>query len=322
MRRIALLLFVCVLSAAANPLPAEEMIPGATVEGRVFDAESGEPLADALVSLYQLPAMPADPEDYRAWNQDDTTVIENAATDEDGYFSFQVPWGFYQLYYSARNHAIEYSAPFELAVKEVRSVEVALPFQEEAVARKPNLYLYPPEAMEVDIALAFPAGGRVTESDPPYAGGWSAVVQPDGSFGSGYDYFFYEAEVPDDWQRDEGWLVEKGNLEAFLRQNLAEYGFRGREIEDFIDYWLPRLEELSEPQFLIYPQLNARLDPLIELKIDPAPDSFLRLLYVIENVDPLFALVSPPVIPEFRRGGFTAVEWGVVLDNVSGRQVE
>lgn len=322
MRKPLSLLLLLAAACAANPLPAEEMIPGATVEGRIFDAETGEPLADALVSLYQLPAMPEKLEDYRAWNHDDTTVVANATTDEDGAFSVVVSWGYYQLYYSARNHAVDYSEPFELAVKEVYSVEVPLPFQEEAVARKPNLYLYPVEESDVSIELAFPAGGRVIESNPLYEGGWSTTVRPDGSFGSGYRYFFYEAETPDNWLRERGWLIEKANLESFFRENLTAYGFRGAEIEDFIEYWVPELEAMEEPQFMIYAQTAEVIDPLIELDIQPAPDSLLRLYYVIDNCDPLFALVSPPEIPTFERAGFAAVEWGVVLDNVSGRQVK
>jgi hypothetical protein len=177
---------------------------------------------------------------------------------------------------------------------------------------KPNLYLYPTRTMEISVTLGFPAGGGVTLSDPPYVGGWSAVVEPDGSFGSGYDYLFYEAAAPDVWQRERGWVVERENLEAFFRENLTTTGFYANEIADFVEWWLPRLE--THPYYALYPQYNAGIAEAVELALSPEPHSLIRLYYVVEGLAEPVEL-PPATIPAFESGGFTVHEWGVVRDD-------
>jgi len=111
---------------------------------------------------------------------------------------------------------------------------------------------------------------------------------------------------------EKGWVVAKNDLKSFFSDNLASYGFAGREITDFTDYWIPRLVEHN--YFLIYPQVTSIVDKVIRLDIFPRPDKVLRRHYVIsETDDPKLSLPEPETPVQFIREGFVVAEWGVIL---------
>lgn len=179
------------------------------------------------------------------------------------------------------------------------------------VVRKPNIYIYPEEKSLIAIKLEFPMGGSVIESIPKYSGEWIVEVEPTGRINNQYDYLFYECQTPDAYQYDFGWSVSRDSLELFFKNNLSSSGFKGREIDDFIDYWIPRLREY--PNYIIYPQFINVIDKIVKLKINKTPDSLLRLFYVIKGSENKNTLLQKPVIPKFERNGFAVVEWGVVI---------
>lgn len=183
----------------------------------------------------------------------------------------------------------------------------------DVTVKKPNIYIYPPTRSTVSVTLEFPMGGGVTESIPAYGEGWNVEVEPSGRIGGKYDYLFYESSAPDRYQYTSGWIVEKGDLTAFFRKNLSETGFNEKESQDFIDYWIPRLNGFS--RYIIYPQYAAEIEKVIRLKVDKRPDSVLRLFYVIKGTDEKGMQLSLPVIPKFTREGFVVTEWGVVVGN-------
>lgn len=181
-----------------------------------------------------------------------------------------------------------------------------------AVARKPNIYIYPEKTLKLDVSLHFPHGGEVIKFEPQYPAEWTNIrVRPDGSINGKYDYLFYEAVIPDLWQYSEGWVVKRNILPLFFRSNLEAYGFNDAEIKDFMDYWIPLLN--TAPFYAIYPQHTANVNYAVKLSISESPDALLRLFYVIEEVQSDFELPGPD-IPEFERIGFTVTEWGVILN--------
>ncbi len=186
------------------------------------------------------------------------------------------------------------------------------------IVKKPNIYLYPEEECRLSVSFGFPQGGDIVISDPPYPHVWQDIpVAPDGRIDNTYDYLFYEASVPDQWQHEKGWVITREDLSGFFSENLSVYGFKGREIDDFLEYWIPLLK--SSPYYAIYPQHTSRIDDVIALNISKTPNSILRLFYVIKEV-PEAKSLPEPVIPEFDRVGFAVIEWGVIfsdkLDNM------
>ena len=188
---------------------------------------------------------------------------------------------------------------------------VSFVLEEGMIAYKPNIYLYPKKKTKLDVSLDFPQGGEVIKSIPAFPDKWQNIkVKPSGLIDNEYEYLFYEAALPDRWQYNEGWSVMINDLETFFRQNLSEYGFVENEINDFINYWIPRLDD--SPYYNIYPQYTDKVDELVTLNISKEPQSLLRMFYVIKASDKKFYLPVPD-IPDFDREGFTVTEWGVIL---------
>ncbi len=180
-------------------------------------------------------------------------------------------------------------------------------------ARKPNIYIYPEQNIQLTVKLNFPIGGRVLVSIPEYGNGWNVSVDTSGLINSYYSYLFYESTQPDIWQRNNGWIIKKSELESFFRANMTDYGFYGQEIQDFIEYWIPRLDNYS--YYNIYPQTKNLINNAIELGFSLEPDNFLRLFYVIKGIDdmPNYNLTKPVIDNSFERDGFFITEWGVIL---------
>ncbi len=176
---------------------------------------------------------------------------------------------------------------------------------------KPNVYIYPQETLSLDVNIVFPRGGEVTSSIPAYGDGWHVTVEPSGIIDGEHEYLFYESSQPDCGQYERGWVIARKGLDEFFRKNLALTGFQGKEIDDFVDYWVPRLTEY--PYYAIYPQYNEQLERSVRLEFSVRPDSLIRLIYVVRGLDDDHLRLLEPIIPSFSRSGSVATEWGVAL---------
>jgi len=177
--------------------------------------------------------------------------------------------------------------------------------------RKPNIYIYPETDTNIEIYLDFPRGGYITESLPSYDDGWKINVSSEGRINGTYECLYYEFNAPDLCQYDYGWVVERENLEKFFRQNMEAYGFNDKEIDDFIDYWVPKLNKFK--RYIIFPQLNEDISRVIQIRCSREIDTLFRLYYAIMGTNFIGVEITPPEIYPFERNGFTIVEWGVIL---------
>lgn len=178
---------------------------------------------------------------------------------------------------------------------------------------KPNIYLYPTENTNLDVSISFPLGGKIITSIPDFKTGWKINVDTNGIINNKYDFLFYESEQPDVWQMDKGWIISKSELEWFFTENLTKYGFSGREIKDFTDYWIPRLKDYEF--YEIYPQESDIINTVIKLEFSKSPDALLRLFYLIRGTDSDTnnKIIIPTDNFQFKRIGFCITEWGVIL---------
>ena len=80
--------------------------------------------------------------------------------------------------------------------------------------------------------------------------GWTVTAQPDGTLtdeeGRSYRYLFWEGVADVDWKQDSGFLVKAEDAREFLEQSLTQLGLNELEQNDFITYWLPKLEKNGE----------------------------------------------------------------------------
>ena len=174
---------------------------------------------------------------------------------------------------------------------------------------KPVIYLYPEKTTEVTVTLEY--DGVLTSTYPTYDNGWTVTVEPDGTMtdAQGREYYclFWEG-IPAEERTvfDQGWCVAGKDTAAFLEEKLAELGLTDKEANEFIIYWLPRMEHNAYN--LISFQTDA-YEAAAKLTVEPAPDSMLRVFMTWKSV-PAKVDVEPQTIAPFVREGFTVVEWG------------
>ena len=180
--------------------------------------------------------------------------------------------------------------------------------QQEECSAKPVIYLYPEQETTVSVSLDY--AGTLTATYPAYENGWTVTAEPDGTLydenGDEYSYLVWEGEDKTDYDFSTGFCVAGADTADFLREKLAEIGLTPREYNEFIVYWLPKMQD--NPYNLISFQ-SERYTDTAKLDIDPTPDSVLRVfmawkpLHRPQNIE-------PQIFTPFARDGFTVVEWG------------
>ena len=179
---------------------------------------------------------------------------------------------------------------------------------DEECAEKPVIYLYPEQKTAVSVSLDY--AGTLTATYPAYENGWHVTAEPDGTLydeaGNEYSYLFWEGESKPDYDFSKGFCVAGADTADFLRETLAEIGLTPKEYNEFIVYWLPKMQE--NPYNLISFQ-SERYTDIAKLDIDPTPDSVLRVFMAWKPLSKP-QTIEPQTFTSFARDGFTVVEWG------------
>ena len=76
-------------------------------------------------------------------------------------------------------------------------------------------------------------------------------------------------------------------------------------------YWLPVLEKNEKS--LVYFETTEEREEFNKLDISPKPDSLLRIAIHVKKVDKKTS-IKEQKLKTFKRTGFTAIEWGGVID--------
>lgn len=176
---------------------------------------------------------------------------------------------------------------------------------------KPIIYLYPTEEEEVSVKLLNEQS--ITHSYPKYNNGWKVLASPDGNLkdlntGRNLYSLYYEntSNIEFNVQKD-GFIVKGQDATEFLEEKLEILGLTEREAEEFIIYWLPKLEnnKYNYIRFATTEEINANMP----LEINPNPDTIIRVLMTFKGLDnPIEVEEQKLISPE--RTGFVAVEWG------------
>lgn len=173
---------------------------------------------------------------------------------------------------------------------------------------KPVIYLYPEQEKEVSVRLDY--DGKLTCTYPEYDNGWHVTAAPDGRItdenGQEYNYLYWEGETEQEYDFSEGFCVAGEDTAEFLEDALEKLGLTRREANEFIVYWLPRMEQ-NEYNLISF-QSEAYTDHA-RLSIQPEPDTVIRVFMAYKPVEneqeiPEQTLAAP------ERSGFAVVEWG------------
>ena len=176
---------------------------------------------------------------------------------------------------------------------------------------KPIIYLYPTEESEISVKLL--KENNITCSYPKYKDEWKVFAKPNGDLtdlNSGKNLYslYYECKNDTDIDvNDYGFVVKGEDTIKFLEEKLAVLGLTERETEEFIVYWLPKLEanKYNYIRFASIDEINENMP----LEISKQPDSLIRVLMIFKGLDePITVQEQKLETPE--RTGFVAVEWG------------
>lgn len=189
------------------------------------------------------------------------------------------------------------------------AVSVLLTGCTDVTDEKPVIYLYPEQVQEVYVQLEL--DGEFTCTYPEYDNGWKVKAYPDGTLrdqdtGKEYNYLFWEGTSGTEYDLSRGFVVEGKDTAGFLEEKLAYLGLNEKERNEFIVYWLPRMEDNK------YNLITFQGEDYTEhakLKISPEPDSILRVFMVYKPLDKAIDIPEQEFEP-FEREGFTVIEWG------------
>ena len=175
---------------------------------------------------------------------------------------------------------------------------------------KPVVYLYPKEEMNIDVKLSNP--DSITCDYPEYGDGWNVVAKPSGDLkelNSDKNLYclYYEASMPVLHVEDEGFVVKSADTADFLDEKLEILGLNDKERNEFIIYWLPRLEanKYNYIRFLT----NDEMNDVQKLSVNPKPDTVIRIMMSYKGLDRPIN-VREQKLKTAARAGFTVVEWG------------
>lgn len=196
------------------------------------------------------------------------------------------------------------------------------------VVGKPAIYLYPETATEISVKLDFK--GKIRSTYPKYENEWQVKAQPNGNLFNlkdqrQYEYLFWDGELnlpaeQVNWR--EGWIVKKEETIHFLQEKLTEIGLNNKEVNDFVVYWLPQLEQ--NPFNFIRFCVNDNYHNISFLQVLPKPDTEIRVMMEFLPLQDAKSLTPLPqkTLPIVRKG-FTLVEWGgVQLINKKMKKIE
>lgn len=175
---------------------------------------------------------------------------------------------------------------------------------------KPIIYLYPNETTKLTVKLGKPE--KITCSYPEYNNGWNVIANTDGTLidtnnGRKLYSLYWEGIHSEPYNFEEGFVVKGNDTIKFLEKKLAILGLNEIEAEEFIVYWLPKLQKnkYNYIRFATIDEINKNMP----LKFSVEPDTIIRVSMQYKALDN-YAEVKEQKLKTPKRNGFVAVEWG------------
>ena len=183
--------------------------------------------------------------------------------------------------------------------------------QTEVSIDKPIIYLYPTEDTEVSLKLL--KDKNLTCSYPKYKDEWKVLAKANGDLkdlktNRQLYSLYYESKSDIKFGvENEGFVVKGEDTISFLEEKLDILGLTEREAEEFIVYWLPKLEanKYNYIRFATIDEINENMP----LEISPNPDTLIRVLMTFKGLESPID-VQKQKLKTPNRTGFVAVEWG------------
>ena len=178
------------------------------------------------------------------------------------------------------------------------------------VAYKPMIYLYPDKVENIKVKL-----GReelITSSYPKYEKEWDVKAYPSGKLidnKTGRELYglYWKGNGHKAKREKDGFVIKGEETIEFLEEKLEVLGLNEREADEFIIYWLPRLEN-NKYNYIRFETME-EIDSYMPLEISPKPNSVIRILMNFKALDKKIKVKEQELVTPSRTG-FTVVEWG------------
>ena len=273
-----------------------------TITGQVIDQTTKEAIAFGTAILIK-----------------DGVTITGVVTDENGHFELK---DVANDEYILRISYVGYTTlDVPIKLKESTNLQLGIQVIEiQVVPLKPLIYLYPETKSEISVKLSY--RGKLAHTYPSYPeAGWKVTAEPDGTLWDekGMEYYglFWEGETGTKLNANDGFIVAGKETAAFLEEKLAYLGLNRREANEFIMFWLPRMEN-NTYNLIHFSGLD--YEKSAELIITPKPETTIRVMMLTQPLSEKiqFPLQDLTSLKKTRKG-FTVVEWGgSVVEMVAG----
>ena len=175
---------------------------------------------------------------------------------------------------------------------------------------KPIIYLYPEEETEVSVTLGNPE--KITCSYPKYEGEWEVTAYPDGTLvdkktGRTLYSLYWEGKGTTKYDKTKGFCIKGEDTASFLEEKLRELGLNDKEAEEFIIYWLPKMEK-NKYNYIRFDSIE-EINEYMPLEFSVKPDTVIRVFMQFKPLNK-YIEVEEQIFETPERKGFVAVEWG------------
>lgn len=179
-------------------------------------------------------------------------------------------------------------------------------------AAKPIIYIYPEEETEVTVELG--RKENLTCTYPLYEDKWEVIAKPDGTLideetGRTYYALYWEGINSKKYSNklEEGFVVKGEDTIKFLEEKLEILGLNEKEAEEFIVYWLPKMQnnKYNYIRFQTIEEINENMP----LEVTPVPDTLIRVMMEWKGLNK-YIEVEEQQLEKVERKGYTVVEWG------------
>lgn len=176
---------------------------------------------------------------------------------------------------------------------------------------KPMIYIYPTED-DTNIKINLSENNLITHSYPKYEKEWDVIVSKNGNIydsktNRNYYGLYWEGIDNTKVNTKEGFIIKGEDTISFLEEKLEILGLNEREANEFIVYWLPKLEnnKYNFIRFRTIDEINAYMKINTNVKVD-------TLIRIYMDYKPLNKPydIKEQTLKKQTREGFTIVEWG------------
>lgn len=179
------------------------------------------------------------------------------------------------------------------------------------ITYKPMIYLYPNED-NTNITIKLGNSNLLTTTYPKYNDSWNVVANSDGNL---YDlntnrYYYglyWEGIDNSEINLNEGFVIKGSESSKFLEDKLSYLGLNGREINEFIVYWLPKLES-NKYNYIRFRTID-EINKYMPIESNYSFDTTIRVIMDFKGLNRRIK-VDEQRLTKVERTGSTLVEWG------------